>query len=384
MSDHDAMTDAAENATADDAWEQANAGHLAAALEWLRLRLAQLAPATRPSPHPITKPEAEPAVAAQPPSRRFRRRPRGRDPVTPIAALPAGAPVDRRPTDEEIGAAREAMVRAGQGEHRPALHILGERLGLSAFEEDLLLLCVGMELDPALAGACALASGDPGRPYPTFALAMTMFEEAAWSALSPERPLRLWRLVEISQPGGTPLTTSAIRADERIVSFVKGLNYLDDRLTPLLVPLDSAVRSGASLPPSQHEVAETVAGHLADQSTSGTAIVQLVGADAISRQLVARHVAEAGGLHLFRLPIELLPKDPTDLVAFARLWERESRLLPISLYLDADAADRTSGEQTDRDARVALQQFLGRSGGVFLVGTARECPSSDRRRWPST
>jgi hypothetical protein len=31
-----------------------------------------------------------------------------------------------------------------------------------------------------------------------------------------------------------------LRADERIVNYVKGLNYLDDRLLPLLTPLDVA------------------------------------------------------------------------------------------------------------------------------------------------
>ena len=55
----------------------------------------------------------------------------------------------------------------------PALEILGDRLGLSRFERLLLLLCAAMELDPTMGARCADASGDPGTPCPTFALALS-------------------------------------------------------------------------------------------------------------------------------------------------------------------------------------------------------------------
>ena len=54
----------------------------------------------------------------------------------------------------------------------------------------------------------------------------------------PSSPLRYWQMIEINQPGAQRLITSPLRADERIVSAMKGLNYLDDRLTPLLVPME--------------------------------------------------------------------------------------------------------------------------------------------------
>ena len=130
------------------------------------------------------------------------------------------------------------MAEAAPIDPPPALVILGQRLGLSQFEQEILLLCAAMELDTRIAGLCARAQDDPDRPYPTFALALALFDDPAWDALSPERPLRYWRLIEINQPGATPLTTSALRADERIVNYLKGLNYLDDRLTPLLAPLE--------------------------------------------------------------------------------------------------------------------------------------------------
>ena len=76
------------------------------------------------------------------------------------------------------------------------------------------------------------------KTYPTFALALAIFNDTSWDVVSPERPLRYWRLIDIHQPGAQPLTTSPLLADERIVNFAKGLNYLDDRLASLVAPLD--------------------------------------------------------------------------------------------------------------------------------------------------
>ena len=107
-----------------------------------------------------------------------------------------------------------------------------------------------MELDTRIAPLCAHAQDDQNRPYPTFALALVLFDEPRWDVLSPERPLRHWRLIEINQPAAQPLTTSPLRADERIVNYVKGLDYLDDRLSALLAPLELDEEQ-AELPPSQ-------------------------------------------------------------------------------------------------------------------------------------
>lgn len=73
-------------------------------------------------------------------------------------------------------------------------------------------------------------------PFPTFGLAMTLLPEASWEAVSPHRPLRHWRLVEVHQSYGEPLTAARLRADERIVGFVKGMNVLDDRLGHFVRP----------------------------------------------------------------------------------------------------------------------------------------------------
>ncbi|MBC8115460.1 MAG: ATP-binding protein, partial [Candidatus Saccharimonas sp.] len=186
----------------------------------------------------------------------------------------------------------------------------------------------------------------------------------AWDAISPERPLRRLRLVEVNQPGATPLTAAALRADEKIVNYIKGLNYLDDRLTPLLLPFDAD--SDVALPPSQQAVADEVASQLQSAASQGRGhlpLVQLVGADVASKQLVAQQVASTFGLELQRLPADLIPADFHELETLLKLWDREHRLLPVALYIDASESDAAQLERPSSPQ----SRFLARAGGLVFL-----------------
>jgi hypothetical protein len=251
---------------------------------------------------------------------------------------------------------------------RSALGVLTERLGLSDFERDVLFLCAAIEFDPQIAALCARAQGDPSRSYPTFALALTLFDQPRWDVLSPHRPLRLWRLIEINQPGAQPLTTSALRADERVVNYIRGLNYLDDRLTSFLLPSDTAA-DDAELPESHQEAVSRVVRHLQQRAANvRLPIVQLLGPDSCSKRLVAQHAAAALGLKLYRLPADFLPAQAADVEMFARLWQRESLLLPVGLYVETE--DDTVPSEGHK---AALSRLLARSTGVVFLDTREMC-----------
>ncbi|MEY2548627.1 MAG: hypothetical protein QOD64_1209, partial [Verrucomicrobiota bacterium] len=254
-----------------------------------------------------------------------------------------------------------------------ALAILSERLHLSVFEQEILLLCAAMELDTRMAGLCARAQDDPGKPFPTFALALTLFNDASWDALSPERPLRYWRLIEVSQTEAGPITGSALRADERIVNYLKGLNYLDERVSAFLVPLDIDPET-AELAPSQRLMADTLVADFARGDGGALPVVQLVGADDTAKQLVAHQVATEMNRILCRLPAEVLPTGIHELETFTRLWQRESRLLPLALYVDAEQADSSAGSRPS----APLLRFLERTEGLCFVAAREAWPRAGR------
>ena len=91
----------------------------------------------------------------------------------------------------------------------PALGALVAAFGLSTFERELVLLCVGVELDADLAGA---VRGEGIARQLTFSNALAFLPGAHWSALAPSAPLRRWRLLEI--PADVPLTQAPLRAAE--------------------------------------------------------------------------------------------------------------------------------------------------------------------------
>lgn len=324
-------------------WMESNQQHLTAAVAWVRLRLQKLAPPARPD-----------SVETRGGSTWLRREPR--------SALPDHAGL-KPPSDEEIDRAHQEMAALEDGDPPPALILLGNLLGLSPFERCLLILCAAMELDTRIAPLCARVHDDSSKPFPTFALAFALFEDPDWSVLSPHRALRYWRLLEIEQPGGRPLTAAALRADERIVNYLKGLNYLDDRLTPLLDPmggLPGAPADNGRLPHSQQQSVDQILQCLKRITPQERApVIELLGRDAASKRLVAQQTVQSLGLSLQRMDIKALPSQSTDLDNFARLWQREARLLPIALYIETHGAGA--------DEKALLKRFLGRNNGVIFV-----------------
>ncbi|NML46845.1 ATP-binding protein [Ramlibacter sp. G-1-2-2] len=353
-----------------ETWVEDNNRYLAASLKWLRMRLQQLAPAPAAAPAPMAVvPVAAAAPAATGPRSWF-------PPRTPAAAAAAAAGVEPvallsgQSQADVLKQAAEDRETAAASDPPPALVLLAQRFRLTAFERDTLLLCAAPEFDPALAPLLAAAQGHPSRSAPTFALALQAFEaldERAWDALSPQRPLRYARLLEITQAGATPLTASALRADERIVNYLKGLNVLDERLAALMKP--------ASGPPpvlaaSQQATADEILRRLGITASESTVpLVQLLGPDARSKFAVARQVCSALDRQLFRLNADALPTQRAELETLARLWQRECVLLPVALYIDAEQIDGGRSEPA-----LAFETFVGRELGLGFAGR-REAPT---------
>jgi len=328
-----------------ESWQNQNSEYLGAALRWLRLRLLILAERNRALQAAPGDRETDSSSVA------------GSDPTASAHSSSQAPDVSDALVESLNRQCREAAAETAAAEGTdlsPALIVLSHRFGLSSFERDVLFLCVAMELDTSIGRLCARAQGDPACGFPTFALALSLFDEPAWEALSPARPLRYWQLLEIQRNTAQPLTVSPLRADERIVNYVKGLNHLDDRLITLATPIrddacleprdDSSEEHSASngLPPSQQEILETIMTNLRSVSREPP-VIQLVGADSSSKEAIALRTASELGLDLYRLAAEALPSQWLEFEMLTRLWKRESVLLPVALYLDASDAERESG-----------------------------------------
>lgn len=325
-------------------WLENNDKHLLATVAWIRLRLEKLSISSdiKVVNHQEQVKESHSW---------FKRK---KEDTTKLLPLPSSTPMD-----EKIELARQKITQYESDELSPALVLLTKHLGLSKFDRHVLALCVSMELDTSIANLCANAQHDAHKIYPTFALAFALFNDPDWNSLSPHAPLRYWRLLEINQPNNVPLTSATLSVDERIVNYLKGLNYLDDRLTPLLDPIAIQTRT-TSLPLTQQKIVEKITDRLRyANGIDKTPVIELLGHDSDSKHLIAGAVASEHGLNLQIISSKAIPKQTGDFETFARLWQRESLLMPLALYVDMHASEGIEKHQ--------LKRFLERSGGVVFI-----------------
>lgn len=254
------------------------------------------------------------------------------------------------------------QIAAGQLATPAALETLCSLFGLTAFERDLLLLCAGLELDSAFPSLCATAQGDPRRNYATFSLALAALPNAHWSALLPEAPLRRWRLIEVGS--GDIMALSPLRIDERILHYLTGLNYLDDRLQGLL----SAVSPARELPASHQQIANRIVQCWKHHPPSEWTAIQLSGEED-DKASIAASACNQIGLGVLAIRATDIPASIAEQEALNRLAQREAILTNSALLLDFTGTDTA---ETNRAIRL-LERIQ-----VPLIVISRDPISSDR------
>ena len=241
-----------------------------------------------------------------------------------------------------------------------ALETLVATFRLSPFERDLLVLCAGVELEAGFAALCAEAQGDPQRTYPTFSLALAALPNPHWSALTPAASLRYWRMINVES--ARTLTRSPLRIDERILHYLTGVTYLDERLVALIEP----VRHAEALVPSHHAIAAQIT-RAWSRLRSAPPHIQLCGIDKTEKLSIAAAACEASGLELHRLDVGALPTQAGEIATVAGLWRREAVLNRSALLIECEDLDSADGARTQALAR-------------FIEQTARPLVLSVRER----
>jgi len=174
-----------------------------------------------------------------------------------------------------------------------ALEQLCTLFSLSPFERDILLLCVGMELDPNFELLCADVQGNRERNYPTLSLALSVLPNSHWSVLASQSPLQRWQLIEIGNKH--TLTQSPLRIDKRILCYLLDEPCQDEQLAGIVKPMPPA--SPTPLPPSHQQLAEQlVATWSHGSATSSFPIVQLCGSEVTAKYSIAAAPVPVWGL----------------------------------------------------------------------------------------
>lgn len=253
-------------------------------------------------------------------------------------ASSSGEPT-RAASDGEVDERLRAIAAAMPAP--PALEVLCDLFSLSDFERDVLLLCAAVELDDSV--VAALPDG-----LPTFGLALAVLPQPHWSALTPTRPLRRWRLIDVV--GGRSLITSPLRVDERVLHFLSGVDCMDERLFGLLRPLPPGPE--AELPESQRAVAARIGALWSDSQLEPWPVIELDGRDHAAKLAVAAAAGDRLGLRVSELRATDIPTAAGERDALSMLTQREAALADLAIVLDL-AGVEPSGPQ-----RGAVQAFV--------------------------
>jgi hypothetical protein len=264
---------------------------------------------------------------------------------------------------------QQALQEAAAAMPTPsALDRVCKIFSLSSFERDLLLLCAGMELNGDFAKLCANVHGDAQRAYPTLSLALGALPHVHWDAIAPNAPLRHWQLIQLGDAHS--LTLSPLRIDERILHYLTGIQYLDERLAGIIEPLPEV----SDLVPSHQKLAEQISAVWSQaDNLNSLPIIQLCGIETASKRAIAAKISQLEGLNLWVMPVQVIPLVPSELDNLIRLWTREMILSKCALLLDCNQLD------TNDPARLnAIARFIERTKG-FLIITSRERMSLSQR-----
>ncbi|GLQ45828.1 ATPase [Dyella lipolytica] len=258
------------------------------------------------------------------------------------------------------------------------LQQLQSMFGLSEFERDLLVLCVGTSIEARFLTACATIHGNPQCTWPTFGLALATLDQAHWSSISRVRPLRYWSLIDVVRAPGShaPLLHAPLQVDERILLYLLNVSATDERIEALMRPLPMSIDTPRSENTRLNAILDEGLRHWLNGGERGRPLL-FCGERGASREAAFTELCRRADLNPYYLHAFDLPADIDERRTVARLWTRESALQHAALFVrcnDSDNLQALSGWLDLVHAPVAIDTPMG-SQAEYLSGLRLDIPN---------
>ena len=350
-------------------WEASNTAYLSAALDWLRLRLGGLAQQVRPDAPGATTMAQRPEEEKSRWNFFWRPGAAGGPAQVVDAPLPLLAAPPETVQQASLNEAAARMAEAAASDPRPAMVLLGQRLGLSQFEQEILLLAVAMELDTVPPG-----SARPPRTTRRGPTRRSRSPSPCSTSRSGKRSHpsgHCATAVPGDQPARRPAADQECAARRRAHrELCQGLERPRRPARPPLTPVPPA----GSAPPSQQPGVDAILTPLRYQDGPRVPpLVRLAGPDAASKRHVAARPAQSSGSTCTDSS-RALPTHAGELETLARLWRSGDCCCP----LPSTSTPRPGKGLRHGKRAAAAVRFAMRTGGSS--SSTRGPPRSPLRR----
>lgn len=248
----------------------------------------------------------------------------------------------------------------------PSLEQLSSLFNLSSFERNIVLMGVAMAVQPKFAALCAKAHQNQTMAYPTFNLAMEVFPNVHWSALTPQCPLRSWQILEVGT--GTVIPFCPLQIDETILHWLMGEPYQDSLL---MRTVQSVLPRQIILPLSYQEISQQIATLFLRESLLDSPVIQLCGREVSVIEQIVSFAAELLAYPLKTISALHLPLELNALQIFVKRWQRERLFTNSILLLNCDSVSLNHLEiQTN------ILQFIEEIKTPVIISTKERITSS--------
>ncbi|KST65681.1 ATP-binding protein [Mastigocoleus testarum] len=272
------------------------------------------------------------------------------------------------PQDSQLELIEELSATIAEQEYLPAFEVLCKSFNLSKLERQLLLLCIGWELDSHFNKLIAQIQNNSQIHYPTFNLALTIFSDFSFELFHYQSPLRNWELISISDK--TALINSPLRVNRRLLYHLLGDNKIDRELQSRIKPIPADTYS-KDLSSTHSQIVKQILQQW--QTTVKNPFIQLCGTQVSCKLHIAARVSKEIGWALYYTSAMFLPTKVTDLDRLILLWKREHRLVPSILFLDCENLN-----DTDASRQTALNFFLDNINAPIIISSPEPLQLSRR------
>lgn len=250
------------------------------------------------------------------------------------------------------------------------LDILCQKFNVSAFERDILLLCLGIEFLPSIGEFCAKLQGNTEKNYPTLSLAISNLPNSSWQVISPTSSLQKWKLIEFTTH--LTLTQATISLERRIFYYLLGSTEIDEKLIGIVRPIPERFHT-TFLPESQLNLIPSMTEITSNSDSKFEPILQLYGQEMTSKYALAYQTCQKLNRNLFVLSANNLPTKPIQLETLKQRWEREAILSNSVLLLECPEIDR---ENTPTEK--AISSFIDSLNAPLIISSSSRRQSEER------